>query len=135
MEANKGFHIFLRLTNFKITMKHKTVRVKVNAYVDEKISPVIEALSMIDGFVTYQSCENMGNRGRAFIAFSYKDEYDNWRGLGELCETLSKALLDFEYANVSVNWQLGSASCPHGHFEFETATADDIAKAIRKLSC
>jgi hypothetical protein len=111
--------------------KHKQVCVKVNAYVDEKIAPVIEAMAELDSVVTFQSCEDSNNMAR--IWFFYKEEYDNWRGLGEICETLSKALVAFEYATISVEWNSGSATHPRGYFEFETDTADEIAKAIKKL--
>lgn len=51
------------------TEKHKQVCVKVNAYVDEKIAPVIEAMSKLDSIVTFQSCKNLNDDGIALIWF------------------------------------------------------------------
>jgi len=113
--------------------EHKQVCVKVNAYVDEKIAPVIEAMSKLYSVVTFQSCQNLNDDGLATIWFRCKDEYGNWMGIGEICETLSQALTNFEYAKISVEWQLGTNSYPCGYFEFEMETADDIAKALEEI--
>jgi hypothetical protein len=113
-------------------LPHKQARVKVNAYVDEKIAPVVEAMSKLDSVVTFCSCEDSGN-GVASVYFFYKEEYGNWLGIGEICATLSKALNEFEYARISVEWQPGSSAYPKGRFEFETDTAEEVAEAIKEL--
>jgi hypothetical protein len=39
---------------------HRTVIVKVNADVDERVAPLVEALNSIDGVFTIDSCEDRG---------------------------------------------------------------------------
>lgn len=113
--------------------EHKQVCVKVNAYVDEKIAPVIEAMSLLEDVVTFTSCEDEIDDGFSSIYFFYRDEHQNWRGIGEICETISKALEYFEYAKISVCWQPGAASCPKGHLKFEKRDASDLARRIRSI--
>ena len=77
------------------TYTHKEVCIKVNAYVDEKIAPVIESLSKIQDVITEFSCEdnrseveiNAGYIPRAYIVFHAKKKYENWRELSEICNT------------------------------------------------
>jgi len=114
---------------------HKTICVKVNAYVDEKISPIIETLSKIDGLVTEQCCENHFNDGIAQVTFTYKDKHSQWRNIGKICEMLTKTLLyDFENVEISVRWQPFWDSYAEGVFRFKTSDACNIANTLnRKL--
>jgi hypothetical protein len=113
---------------------HKQVCVKVNAYVDEVIAPVVEALSGIDGLVTFESCQKLKNKGRAFIAFGYRDNDKDWVNIGKLCEKISKAIYGIDFADVSLNWS-GTRyyNIPLGFLEFKTADAKQIASAVNKL--
>ena len=103
-------------------MYHSKQVVKVNAYVDEKIVPVIEAMSKLPNIVTDYSCQD--NRtdtdsgiARAYITFHFKDEHENWQELGNICEMLSKAIADYRHSELSVQWKGGSIT---GIFEFNT---------------
>lgn len=114
---------------------HKQVCVKVNAYVDKKIAPVVEAISKFKNIVTEYSCED--NRldtsigpARAYIMFHSKDKYENWRALGEVCNKLSKAIASYPHAELFVRWKEGE---PVGIFEFNTEDAYWLTMAIEEL--
>jgi hypothetical protein len=49
---------------------HKEVLVKVNAYVDEGIAPLVEALNKIDGVITLESCQG-DSENEAEVDFYY----------------------------------------------------------------
>lgn len=112
---------------------HQQVCIKVNAWVDEKIAPVIEAMAKIDGLITFDSCQNLNDNGEAFIIFQYGNDYKDWKKLGEICEKLSKALIDIEYAKFSITWQTACCNFPEGFLTFKTTDANKVASAILKL--
>ena len=121
------------------TYTHKEVCIKVNAYVDEKIAPVIESLSKIQDVITEFSCEdnrseveiNAGYIPRAYIVFHAKKKYENWRELSEICNTLSKAISNYSHAEVSIKWREGK---PVGMLEFNTDDAYWLTLAINELT-
>lgn len=124
----------------KPTHGHKQVCVKVNAYVDENIAPVVEAMSKLPDMVTEYSCED--NRSeleissgmyvpRAYITFDSRGERcRDWRVLGKTCDMLAKAIAECRHAQIFVRWNEG---IPIGVFEFNTEDAYWLAKAIRDL--
>lgn len=69
---------------------HRETQVKVNAFVDEGIAELVEALSAIDGLVTVESCQgDVEAEAAAFVLFRMAD----WQRLGEfLFEALHPAM-------------------------------------------
>ena len=58
--------------------RHKEVPVKVNAFVDEGIADLVQALSEMPGLVTMESCQG-GDGHDAYVFYRMQD----WRQLGE----------------------------------------------------
>ena len=114
---------------------HEQTVIKVNAYVDKRIAPVVEAMADLKNIITEYSCED--NRedttagiARAYITFRFKNEYNSWQELGNACQTLSKAIEHYTYSELSVRWKGGTIT---GIFEFNTEDAYWLAIAIREL--
>jgi hypothetical protein len=110
---------------------HEQVAVKVNAYCDRSIAPVVEALSEIEGLRTFESCES-GYAGRAVVYFHF-----GW-GVHELTDLLkaiaaylgnSDPYVDYELAMV---W-FGSMEQPHARLVFDKEHAAVLATSIRRF--
>ncbi len=116
-------------------IQHKQVCVKVNAYVDEKIAPVIEALSKFPNLITEYSCEDNrsdievkeGRIPKAYIMFHTREKYGDWKELSKLCYEIANAISDYRYAEVSVRWKEGK---PVGMLNFNTEDAYWLTMAI-----
>ena len=111
---------------------HKKTCVKVNAYVDERIAPVVEAMSKLPDIVTEYSCED--NRAdasegvpRAYITFNFRDERNNWKDLGNICNTLAKTIKEYRHAELHIRWKEGK---PTGIFEFNAEDAYWLTMAM-----
>jgi hypothetical protein len=119
--------------------KHKQVCVKVNAYVDEKIAPIVEAMSNLPNIVTKYSCEDWYDRGNtnheitiAYISFRFRDEYSNWQELGRICDMLSKGLAGGCRPEFFVRWNEGM---PVGVLEFNVEDTNRLALAMHEFLC
>ena len=58
---------------------HRETSVKVNAWVDEGVVPLVAALSPFENVVTLDSCQEHG-AGEAYVSFQIGRD---WRGLAE----------------------------------------------------
>ena len=67
---------------------HIEVPIKVNAYVDEGIAPLVEALNGFLGVVTLDSCEGSGD-SHAYVHFAIRGDST---GTFSLVQHLSAAL-------------------------------------------
>lgn len=117
--------------------EHKQVCVKVNAYVDETIAPVIEAMNKIPNLTTEYSCEDVSSAirkeselPRTYVIFHFRNESDNWKDLSDLCNTLAQAVKEYRSVEVNLIWREG---LPIGSFEFFTKDAYWIEKAIDRV--
>lgn len=72
-------------------MPHKQTLVKVNAHVDEKIAPLIEALNCLPDVVTFESCETW-QPGQATVLFSVGYSPRDWQPLAEMCSWLAEKI-------------------------------------------
>lgn len=122
-----------------IQHSHKQVCVKVNAFVDEKIAPLIEALSNLPGVITEYSCEdnrsdiekNSGYLPRAYVIFHVKEKYKNWKQLGKVCNKIALAISEYTHAEISIKWREG---VPIGKLEFNTEDTYWLTQALLKLT-
>lgn len=120
-------------------LPHKQVCVKVNAYVDETIAPVVEALSRFSSLITECSCEDNrsnseireGHLPRSYIMFHAREKYENWEELSKLCNEIAKAISDYRYAEISIRWKGGK---PVGMLEFNTDDAYWLTLAINSYN-
>ena len=107
---------------------HKQVLVKVNAFSDDGIAPLVEALSEIAGVITLDSCEN-GAWG-AYIYFSYGSTWQELAALlQELSSRLSEQRLPIGYT-FSMEW-LGSK--PLAQVKLEPEHVVLLAEGIRRV--
>lgn len=119
------------------TLPHKQVAVKVNAFVDERIAPLIEALSKIPNLVTEFSCEDnraehevrAGCIPRAYVVFHAQKKFGDWTKLGALCSKVAESISEYDYAEVSIRWKNGN---PVGILEFNTEDTYWLSLSINK---
>ena len=64
-------------------MKHKEIRISVNAWIDEGVAPLVEALNLFPDVLTLESCECAVD-GFASVTFDHR------RGEKELVRMISK---------------------------------------------
>lgn len=113
-------------------MAHRQVEAKVNAYVDEGIAPLVEALSSISGLVTIESCQR-SVEGQAFVYFVYGE---TWQELGEMAERLSSALRPLDLCcgySVTVEW-FGSNDQPRAQLLTKPEHVAEVAAAIQDVA-
>lgn len=67
---------------------HKQVGLKLNAFVDEGIAPLVAALNSFAGVLTLESCQRDAG-GEAYVSFQFGE---GWHQLGEFVGRLSVAL-------------------------------------------
>jgi len=69
--------------------EHTEIPVRVNAWVDEGIAPLVLALNEIDGVWTLSSCER-GILGRGYVDFTYGQD---WKELAVLVDEMAGLLV------------------------------------------
>ena len=111
---------------------HKAIQVKVNAWIDQGVAPLVVSLNEIEGVVTLDSCQE-GAFGRAFCFFTYGHR---WRDLGDLLQEMSTLLsnpgLPFGYSML-LEW-LGSNEIPRAQVLVDPEHADLLADGIRQIT-
>ena len=106
--------------------------IKVNAFVDEGIAPLVAALSGIEGLVTLESCER-GDDGLADVYFSY-GAYVDWRELGAMLESLAGKLRELNICcgfSLTLEW-FGSNDQPRARLSVKPEHAAEIADLIER---
>jgi hypothetical protein len=109
---------------------HKETLVKVNAFVDEGVAPLVLALNSIEGVITLDSCERDVVSGEASVYFQYGT---GWQELGNLVEALARALRSLNLCcgfSASLEW-FGSNDRPRAHLSVKPEHVADVAAAIR----
>lgn len=86
---------------------HTEIPVKVNAWVDEGIAPLVEALSEFEKVWTLASCENDQSEARrgAYVMFAYEGE-----GAASFADSLASKIR--EAGILEVEWRLGEDQPP-----------------------
>lgn len=82
------------MTTHERDRRHEQVPVKVNAFVDKGIAPVVEALNAIAGVVTLDSCQqtSVADGGQAVVYFTYGRDDKDWRDLAALVDRIAARL-------------------------------------------
>lgn len=117
---------------------HEQVCIKTNAWVDKTIAPIIEALALIDGLESFESCEDwFPDVGFAHILFSYGygDMKKKWKILGLICSKLAEAFRkhNISYIYTGFHWWSDN-DIPHGYIIVRPKDAEGVAQAIRELA-
>jgi len=118
---------------------HKQVPVKVTAYVDEGIGPLVEVLNKFDGVQTTQSCQG-DERQRAFVWMDYGDTEANDPDLPlviemavfthRLAQVIRESNIpDNHNINVSIHWW-GAQSWPCITLELPQGHIGDLTRLL-----
>lgn len=113
---------------------HKQVQVKVNAFVDEGVVSLVEALNDIDGILTAESCEEWCGKDPC-VLFTYGPTRD-WIRFAEVCSQIAARIRDLNAGfdcQVSVEWH-GNNDHPWGRVIVDRAGVDQVAGAIKMLA-
>lgn len=117
---------------------HEQVCIKVNAWVDKKIAPIIEALALIDGLESFESCQDwFPNVGFAHILFvyGYGDMKNNWKILGFICSKIAEAFRKHNIGYIYTGFYWWSDNdMPYGYIMVKLEDTDNIVNAIRELA-
>ena len=111
---------------------HKQVPVRVTAFVDEGIAPIIQILNDIDGICTFSSCEGIKGKECAHVYFDFGQYLPNHSlRLAKLATKLAKILSANGLYDVDVllEWT-GDKDNPFIAIEFESQYIKQIAKAL-----
>jgi hypothetical protein len=90
--------------------QHQEIPIKVNAWVDEGIAPLVTALNKFDDLMTMCSCED--DDGRGYVMFACRgDSHSNALFAAEITRELRDTAQDLQYSLV-LNWESGSEDDP-----------------------
>ncbi|MGA9452942.1 MAG: hypothetical protein WBW41_16550 [Verrucomicrobiia bacterium] len=112
--------------------KHSEIRVKVNAWVDRGVAPLVDALNLFDGLWTTSSGEGHGQF--AHVHFGYARPSNNF---ADFMERLSSELgervpADNEY-RLALEW-VGGGKRPLGAIVARREVVQLLSKAIRQIA-
>jgi len=110
--------------------EHRTVPVKVNAWIDEGIADLVSVLSEIDGLITLKSSQGDVVGGDAFVIFQYGD----WRHCGELLfdQILPRMPSDLR-ADVSLKLQAYDTDTVSARITIEPTAVAAFAECLREI--
>ena len=111
---------------------HATTPVKVNAWVDKRIAPLVEALSKRDEIITVASCEH-GRDGLAYVHFIAGQDDER---LVKFVRSVSKAVKDqnnlSDNCRVQIEWVAG-ADHPMATILVDPNQIDSLACAVKSI--
>lgn len=108
---------------------HKEIPVKVNAWVDEGIAPLVEALSRYENVWTLASCEDDQSEARrgAYVMFAYEGD-----GAAQFADDLASRV--HQTAVLEVEWQLGEDQPPVLTLSCPPSQVREVARALRSAA-
>lgn len=113
-------------------MKHQEIPIKVNAWVDRGVAPLVEAMNCFKTIWTTDSCQGNGQFARVHFAFcGSNDEFAAFiemlsRGLGDRMES------DGDY-RITLEWTPG-AERPLGAVFARQGIVQPLSNAIRLIA-
>ncbi len=114
------------------TPRHEQVAVKVNAWVDRGVAPLVEALAEFPGLISVESCQ--GGEVDAPDAYVTFVSGEGWQELGAFLAWFSSALGDQPYRyRLSLVWHNGG-SAPWAQVHVAPASIASLAAAVRTVS-
>jgi hypothetical protein len=113
------------------TKKHRQVPVKVNAWVEEGVAPLVEALNRYDQVWTTSSSAGEGDRDRAHVVFAYNGRTARFCNVAQkLANALSRDLPNSDLWNLQVQWAFGSSQ-PLATLEVKKKAVAKVSRALR----
>jgi hypothetical protein len=88
---------------------HREIPLKVTAWIDEGIAPLVAALNELDGVITLDSCQGHGDDPPAHVFFAYRgDEQDAALFVARLAAQLAPHESEADY-DLIAEWRPGAA--------------------------
>lgn len=117
---------------YLVMVKHVETPVKVNAWVDRRIAPLVEALNDFPDIWTTSSCEGNGNS--AHVHFAYRGPSNRFANfMREFSAQLrDRVPTDHEY-KLSLEWVAGGTE-PLGTLTARREVLESLAEAIRRIA-
>ena len=113
---------------------HIEVPVKVNAYVDEGIAPLVEALNGFLGVVTLDSCEGSGD-SHAYVHFAIRgDSTGTFSLVQHLSAALGRQLPSSSEYSVYIEWG-DEAERPIGSIIVKRGCVEMLTRALKEIAC
>jgi hypothetical protein len=110
------------------TPRHEQVSVKVKAWADRGVAPLVEALAEFPGLISLESCQ--GGEEDAPDAYVTFKRGGTWQELGAFLAWLSVALGDQPYFyRLSLEWNYGGSS-PWARIYVAPRSVDNPAQTI-----
>ncbi len=112
-------------------MNHRQVPIKVNAWVDEGIFPLVEALNSYSEIMTVSSCQGEDKKEFAHVYFHFCGDEGNTYGFIQKLSKLLGASVpgDNEYS-ISIQWMCGGEK-PLIIFKMQPEVIEPLASAIK----
>lgn len=113
---------------------HEQTLVKVNAFVDRGIAPLVLALNSIEGVITLDSCQkgDCGTEpGMAYVYFTYGQ---SWTALGHLLEWIAAQTQELDLCcgfSVRLEW-FGSNDKPRAQISVKPEHVIEVAEALQR---
>ena len=112
---------------------HIEVPIKVNAYVDEGIAPLVEALNGFLGVVTLDSCEGSGD-SHGYVHFAIRgDSTGTFSFVQHLSAALGRQLPSSSEYSVYIEWG-DETERPIGRIIVKRGCVDMLAKALKAIA-
>lgn len=115
--------------------EHKCVQVKVNAFIDEGVAPLVAALNEFDGVMTMDSCEKSPIHGSPFVSFLYGDYalQPTVAFVWELKEKLDELRMCCGW-ELSIGLPVEDNGYPHGVLVVGPKLLRKVAEHLRKIA-
>lgn len=114
------------------TPRHEQTAVKVNAWADQGVAHLVEALAEVDGVISVESCQ--GGEADAPDAYVTFRRGESWRDLGAFLAGLSSAIQNEPYRyRLSLVWNNGAAT-PWAQIHVPPESVSQLAVAIRGVA-
>ena len=112
---------------------HIEIPIKVNAYVDEGIAPLVEALNGFLGVVTLDSCEGSGD-SHGYVHFAIRgDSTGTFSFVQHLSDALGRQLPSSSEYSVYIEWG-DEAERPIGRIIVKQGCVEMLAKALKEIA-
>jgi hypothetical protein len=119
---------------------HEQICIKTNAWVDKKIAPIIEALALIDGLESVESCQDWFpdlGFGHILFHYGYGDMTRQWKPLGFICSKIAEAFRkhNVSYIYTGFHWWSDN-DMPLGYIIVKPKPEDitNIVQALQELA-
>jgi hypothetical protein len=113
-------------------LKHKEIPIKVNAWVDEGVAPLVSALNEFPGIATISSCR--GHDGIGYVRFLHLGpDAALFRFVQNLSRSLGSMFRADYFYSIRLNWTSGGDR-PSAELHVRSDKAEHLAGAIKRVA-